>query len=191
MTSEVATKLIDEYEGAGHYLQMISAEVKKRAKPVVNKDKIFILDTSRDFEKLKMLLKNDTLRKPGNKSLTAMEWLSYLEPSTGKLLISGREMREKIFAGGVENDIRPIVWQFLLNVHPWDSNESSRAETSKIKTASYNSLVENWKTILKDAFTDDEEVKQGLGNDQGGDEREEGNVVDKLKERKYRIGIFY
>lgn len=61
-----------------------------------------------------------------------------------------------------------------MNIHYLNSQE-------------YEAFKSNWKTILADTSATDGPT-HGLGNGLGGDEREDGDVVDKLKERRYRVG---
>ncbi|KAJ1965575.1 GTPase activating protein [Dipsacomyces acuminosporus] len=83
-------------------------------------------------------------------ALTAEQWFSYFEPPAGsansefKMVASPDAVRRAIFAGGVEEDMRPVVWKYLLDIHPWGSTEKERIEIDKRNTDEYWSLKEEW-----------------------------------------------
>ena len=58
----------------------------------------------------------------------------------------------------------------------------------------YEAMKSQWKTIIAESQSDtNADVNNSTfdNNTLAGDEKEEGDAVTKIKERKYRIGMFY
>ncbi|CAG8757967.1 10772_t:CDS:10 [Cetraspora pellucida] len=81
--------------------------------------------------------------------LNAERWFSFFD-TEGRLKVELNEVREAVFRGGVENDIRIEVWKFFLGVYPWDSSRSL------LKLIFNNFRQEYWK--LKREWWDSPEV---------------------------------
>ncbi|KAJ1727984.1 GTPase activating protein [Coemansia biformis] len=91
--------------------------------------------------------------------LTAERWFEFFEPADGgtpnaefRLVASPDAVRRAVFAGGVEEDMRPLVWKYLLGIYPWASSEAERKAIDKAKADEY------W--ILKDKWLSDPELKK-------------------------------
>ncbi|KAJ2594819.1 GTPase activating protein, partial [Coemansia sp. RSA 1285] len=90
--------------------------------------------------------------------LSAEQWLAFFDSSSGttnseyRLAVDSDTIRRAIFAGGIEEDLRPVVWKYLLGVYPWASSEKERLEIDKAKSEEY------W--ILKDKWVSDPELKE-------------------------------
>ncbi|KAJ1902140.1 GTPase activating protein [Kickxella alabastrina] len=92
-------------------------------------------------------------------ALSAEQWFSFFEPkatdgdnSEFRLVADSDTVRRAIFAGGIEEDMRPVVWKYLLSIYPWDSSESERKSIDKHNSEEY------WN--LKDAWLSDPELKE-------------------------------
>ena len=57
-------------------------------------------------------------------ALCQLDWELHFE-TDGKIL-DLNELKEKIFRGGVEHEIRCEVWKFLLGFYDWDSTSEER-----------------------------------------------------------------
>lgn len=64
--------------------------------------------------------------------MSAEEWTTFFD-ETGRLMLTEAEVRERIFQGGIEHDIRIEVWKFLLGVYPWNSDLEEREQVRKLK----------------------------------------------------------
>ncbi|KAJ2556624.1 GTPase activating protein [Coemansia sp. RSA 1933] len=90
--------------------------------------------------------------------LSAEQWLGFFEPPAGtdnseyRLVADSDTVRCAIFAGGIEEDLRPVVWKYLLGIYPWTSSEAERHEIDKAKAEEY------W--ILKEKWVSDPELKE-------------------------------
>lgn len=75
-----------------------------------------------------------------------------------------------------------------MEVYDWKSNANERFEVGRLEQSKYTQAKLIWAKILSDAgpstlFTSNDNAPVG-------DESEGGDVVQKIKERKYRIGKF-
>ncbi|KAG2375304.1 hypothetical protein C9374_009927 [Naegleria lovaniensis] len=77
--------------------------------------------------------------------LTRNEWLTFFDEE-GR--ISKFEfLKERIFYGGIENDIRSEVWKFLLGYYPHNSTYAEREILIPEKKKEYEALKIQWKSI--------------------------------------------
>ncbi|XP_071950681.1 TBC1 domain family member 15-like [Antedon mediterranea] len=71
---------------------------------------------------------------------------SYLD--TDGRLVDEHLLREAVFRGGVEKEIRSEVWKFLFGLYPFQSTRRER-ETMKLEYYfKYQALKERWKKVL-------------------------------------------
>ncbi|PVU98734.1 hypothetical protein BB559_001330 [Furculomyces boomerangus] len=83
------------------------------------------------------------------KPLSAEKWLQFfykdnkLDPEE-KLQCDKKEILKAIFAGGVDVDIRPVVWKYLLGVYPWDSTNETRKKIDKEISDRYYTFKTEW-----------------------------------------------
>ncbi|OMJ24836.1 GTPase-activating protein gyp7 [Smittium culicis] len=81
--------------------------------------------------------------------LSPQKWTNYfykngvLNPD-GKLECDKSEILKDIFSGGIDEDLRPVVWKFLLGIYPWDSTESERKIIDKINADTYYTSKSEW-----------------------------------------------
>ena len=66
-----------------------------------------------------------------SEALCQLDWELHFD-SEGKCL-DLRELKEKIFRGGVEHEIRSEVWKFLLGFYDWNSNAEERVKVRNQK----------------------------------------------------------
>jgi hypothetical protein len=113
MSNEEATRLLNEYEGAGEYLKLLAEGVggrirgKAAAKPKTSQQtgspstlpkRLLIKDVTRDLEVLNELLSpNDRAPKRTHNPITAEEWVSFYNSETGKLRQSQTQLYVLIF----------------------------------------------------------------------------------------------
>ncbi|RIB10178.1 rab-GTPase-TBC domain-containing protein [Gigaspora rosea] len=75
--------------------------------------------------------------------LNAEKWFSFFD-TEGRLKVELNEVREAVFRGGIENDIRIDVWKFFLGVYPWDSSRVERENILEAKAQQYWALKREW-----------------------------------------------
>ncbi|KAI9343462.1 rab-GTPase-TBC domain-containing protein [Zopfochytrium polystomum] len=188
LSSVEAEALVNEYDSAGHYLSRFANELQSRLRPTAQKpDAPTVVDKTRDFEVISAGRTSKRLDTP----MAAETWIG-LYDRNGVVSIPSLDARKLIFYAGVDDDIRCEVWKYLLKVYPWDSSEPERQEIMVFKRIQYDDMKRQWKHILEDAMLNPEENEKGKSPAEesegfAGDEREDGDVVSKIKERKYRV----
>ncbi|KAG0341270.1 GTPase activating protein [Podila humilis] len=75
--------------------------------------------------------------------LSPMDWFTFFDEQ-GKLKVTEDKVREAVFRGGIEHDIRIEVWKFFLGIYPWDSSEAERIAIHASKTEKYFALKREW-----------------------------------------------
>ncbi|KAJ1544054.1 GTPase activating protein, partial [Cladochytrium tenue] len=189
LTSEEAEALISEYDSAGHYMAYLARELQGRLRGSGDRptpiEPPAVIDKTRDFECIAIGKKSHRTKEP----VTAEQWIS-LYDETGALTISELDAKKRIFYSGLEDDARCEAWKFLLKTYPWDSTEKERQELVHLRKEQYENMKAQWMSILNDASA----AAVGAGvpivddlDTMAGDEREDGDVVSKIKERKYRV----
>ncbi|OAA61247.1 GTPase activating protein [Niveomyces insectorum RCEF 264] len=60
--------------------------------------------------------------------VTLTEWNGFFDPTTGRLVLTPDEVKERVFHGGLDPDdgVRKEAWLFLLGVHDWYSTADER-----------------------------------------------------------------
>ncbi|CAN7995588.1 unnamed protein product, partial [Ixodes hexagonus] len=106
-----------------------------------------------------------------------IEWaLSY--DNEGRVMHE-QELRERIFRGGVEPDLRKEVWTFLLDYYSFDSTYKEREARRKSLKDDYYRMKLQWKS-----FSEDQESRFA-------DFRERKNLVEKDVSRTDRAHAFF
>ena len=80
-------------------------------------------------------------------SLSDKEFRSFLD-NVGEL-ISPRELRLVIYQGGIEPQLRKVVWKHLLGVYPSGLNGKERLEYMRQKSNEYETLKATWTKIFE------------------------------------------
>ncbi|CAG8537730.1 6044_t:CDS:10 [Paraglomus occultum] len=155
--SENARVVIDEYDAGRVYLAKWAARVAEEAesqndktwiplyKPIEEGGSVhFEEDTELgSFEILSSKTSLPPIRDTRTTPLSAENWFSFFD-TEGRLKVEAVDVRQAIFRGGIEEDIRTDVWKFLLNVYPWDSSEVERANILEAKRQEYFALKSEW-----------------------------------------------
>jgi len=92
---------------------------------------------------------NDSIKcKPRSEPLCQLDWELHFDES-GRIQELD-DLKEKIFRGGVEHEIREEVWKFLLDFYPWVSDARQRQELRNRKVEEYHKMKLQWRTISED-----------------------------------------
>ncbi|KAI1308437.1 GTPase activating protein [Mortierella claussenii] len=75
--------------------------------------------------------------------LSPMDWFAYFD-GTGRMTVPEAQVREAVFRGGIDHDIRIEVWKFFLGIYAWDSTEAERVATRAAKAEEYYALKREW-----------------------------------------------
>lgn len=135
----------NEFEGARVYLAKWAAQVKEEAEE--SQKKFHIDDATYNYINKELgddLLTNEEVSKVSRRqSITKPEWESFFDYS-GRLSKTVNEVKDLIFHAGVEENIRPEVWLFLLEVYPWDSSKEDREVIVESLITKYDELKFKW-----------------------------------------------
>ncbi|KAJ2898795.1 GTPase activating protein [Coemansia aciculifera] len=114
-----------------------------------------------DLGEFEVITTNQTAKLPQpirtRPPLSAEQWFGFFEPGKNaknaefRMLASPDDVRKAIFAGGIEEDMRPMVWKYLLEIYPWGCSEQERKDIDKDRAEQY------W--VLKDKWLSDPELK--------------------------------
>jgi len=85
---------------------------------------------------------------PRNDPLTAVEWASFMKEDGS--FTNARELKFRIFRGGVEHELRAEVWKYLLGYYDWSSTKAQRDEVAKQRKDDYYRMKLQWRTISED-----------------------------------------
>ncbi|XP_055641100.1 TBC1 domain family member 15 [Toxorhynchites rutilus septentrionalis] len=77
--------------------------------------------------------------------LDAAKWAEFRSPSGS--ILNTDSVKEIIFKGGINNDIRAEVWKYLLELDFWDHTTAQRDERRGSKTQEYFQMKLQWLTI--------------------------------------------
>ena len=80
-------------------------------------------------------------------ALSDKEFRSFLD-NVGEL-VSPRELRLVIYQGGIEPQLRKVVWKHLLGVYPSGLNGRDRLEYMRQKSSEYDQLKRTWTEMFE------------------------------------------
>lgn len=83
--------------------------------------------------------------KPRQAPLTKEEWISYLD-SEGRV-VDSKELRKRIFYGGVVHELRKEVWPFLLGCYDYNSTYAEREYLRSVRKQDYEIIKLQWQSI--------------------------------------------
>eukprot|EP01059_Diplonema_ambulator_P033424 TRINITY_DN6975_c1_g1_i1.p1 TRINITY_DN6975_c1_g1~~TRINITY_DN6975_c1_g1_i1.p1 ORF type:complete len:817 (+),score=154.79 TRINITY_DN6975_c1_g1_i1:113-2563(+) len=91
---------------------------------------------------------NDRITR--GESLKAYEWRSYFD-SEGRLSEGcWREAKKKAFKGGIAEEVRKEVWQYLMRVYKVGSTEAERKASYAEQEKEYNIYLTQWQSITEE-----------------------------------------
>ncbi|XP_074568603.1 uncharacterized protein LOC141825109 [Curcuma longa] len=93
-----------------------------------------------EFEKLPLIW-----GKQRKDPLSLEEWASFFD-FEGRI-IDSKALKERIFYGGVEHNLRKEVWKFLLGYNEYDSTYAEREYLASEKKSEYEMLKSQWQSI--------------------------------------------
>ncbi|KAJ0267246.1 RabGAP/TBC domain-containing protein [Hirschfeldia incana] len=93
-----------------------------------------------EFNKLSLVWGKPRQSPMGSKEFTA--FLDY----EGRV-VESKALRERVFYGGIEHQLRKEVWPFLLGYHAYDSTYAEREYLRSVKQIEYATLKQQWQSI--------------------------------------------
>ncbi|GAB4828254.1 hypothetical protein Ancab_035166 [Ancistrocladus abbreviatus] len=95
-----------------------------------------------EFEKLALVW-----GKPRQPPLGHEEWAAFLD-FEGRV-VDPKALKQRIFYGGVEHELRKELWPVLLGYHDYDSTYAEREYLHSVKKQEYESIKSQWQSISK------------------------------------------
>lgn len=126
---------VNEYQMASHYLARFGESSTR--------DEHYLAD---DVDSL--LLGMPELRGPTpihtrRTPISPEEWVLLFDHE-GKLTVPIDQVRQLIFRGGLDADIRIEAWKFLLGFYPWDSTFNEREAIRRSRADAYYAIKAHW-----------------------------------------------
>ncbi|CAH2070218.1 unnamed protein product [Thlaspi arvense] len=133
--SEKLTNIAEEKDNENHH--------SYPEKEHLNDEEINLVDVPADpleFNKLSLVWGKPRQPPMGSKELTA-----FLD-SEGRV-VESKALRERVFYGGIEHQLRKEVWPFLLGYYAYDSTYAEREYLRSVKRMEYATLKQQWQSI--------------------------------------------
>lgn len=182
-TPEIQT-LQDEFDSARLYLARWAMSIaeqseRERSQRIWTARDVLEMENSSvgDFEILELETGTMAIQER-RRTLTMQEWKGFFDATTGRLIVTVDEVKERIFHGGLDpNDgVRKEAWLFLLGVYPWDSSRderqalmnSKRDEYIRLKGAWWERMVEGSSTTERSEWWKEQKTRIGMLASLGG-----------------------
>lgn len=140
-------KISNDFDSARVYLAKWAAQVKEEAEQ--SQRKFMLEDTVYDrINKelrtgLEILTPEEVSNASRRKPISKVEWDGFFDHN-GRLILTVDEVKFRIFHGGLEEDVRPEAWLFLLGVYPWDSSSEERKTLRESLESGYHDYKKRW-----------------------------------------------
>ncbi|KAL1206747.1 Rab GTPase-activating protein 22 [Cardamine amara subsp. amara] len=83
--------------------------------------------------------------KPRQPQMGSKEFTAFLD-SEGRV-VESKALRERVFYGGIEHQLRREVWPFLLGYYAYDLTYAEREYLRSVKRMEYATLKQQWQSI--------------------------------------------
>lgn len=140
-------KISNDFDSARVYLAKWAAQVKEEAEQSQRK---FMLEEgvyARINKELgadgKLLTPEEVSNASRRKPVSLVEWNGFFD-HRGCLSLTPDEVKNRIFHGGLEEDVRKLAWPFLLGVFPWTSSEHDREVLHESLQSGYADYKRRW-----------------------------------------------
>jgi hypothetical protein len=184
LSSEEAAELMRDYVSAEHFYRQYAADLQAQM-GLRERPEVIESDTAYEFENIRGGYKSHFVGLP----LTRELWDSW--HVDGKLTVSPIHVACTIFCGGVEPDLRKTVWPYILKYKDWAVSEEMNVKQNQLKNEKYRHMKSSWIEVLADCAVQTPIAPSTPHKGAVGDENENSDVVSKLLERKYRIGVIF
>lgn len=93
------------------------------------------------------LVDDQNILQPPRPPLSDNEFRSFLD-SVGQI-VHPLQLRNVIYAGGIDPSLRRVVWKHILNVYPNSMTGRERMDYMKRKSMEYHRLRDVWRTVVQ------------------------------------------
>lgn len=137
----------DEFDSANVYLAKwalaVEEEAEKSRKVIIGNDQYRELIKTELGDNFIELTPFEVSKATRLKPVTKIEWDSFFD-HTGRLQITVDEVLDRIFHGGLEENIRSEAWPFILKVYPWDTSNEEREQLYNQLSDSFEQFKDKW-----------------------------------------------
>ena len=184
LSSTEAEALIYDFDSAQHYLDQFSQDIFSpigfRRKTQSYEDLLNTVDKTHDFSQLQQHYRSHF----SGKSLTVETWNSWFDEND-ELTVSPFYISCNIFCGGIEPNLRKLVWPRLLKAVAWKEKRNFKTD---LKVMEYEEMKRSWVEILSEVPAGSPgQISPQIHEGAVGDENEAADVVSLVVERHYRI----
>lgn len=125
-----------------HYVSELSPKLPNELQTLKDevKDQVPVPADPLEFDKIALVW-----GKPRLSPMTREEWASFLD-SEGRV-VDSKDLRKRIFYGGVAHELRKEVWPFLLGCYDYNSTYAEREYLRSVKKQDYEIIKLQWQSI--------------------------------------------
>ncbi|KAI8060736.1 rab-GTPase-TBC domain-containing protein [Gongronella butleri] len=132
--NDAAQQTMNDYNLANYYLTQWAADTTLQPLSDEAVDRLL-----KDTPEMQKPLPHHTRRAP----ITPEEWVDFFDRD-GVLKLPLATIRQRIFQGGLDPDIRIEAWKFLLGIYPWQSTFDDREAIRRSKAEEYYTIKAKW-----------------------------------------------
>lgn len=132
---------INEYQAASQYLQQWGTNTPA---PTTENDEYYLLDdTDGLLQGMPEISGPSPIHTRRPEPVSPEEWV-HLFDTEGRLNVPIKHVKQIVFQGGLDSDIRIEAWKFLLGVYPWQSTFDEREAIRRSRAEAYYSIKAKW-----------------------------------------------
>lgn len=157
-------KLAD-FESARVYLAKWAAQVKDEAELAQRRflleDAVYARINAELGDTRQLLTPQEASSANRRQPVSAVEWAGFFD-TDGRLIVTVEEVKSRVFHGGLEPEVRPLAWPFLLGVYPWTLLEAEWQVAWRNLQSTYADFKRRWADSdarQADAFWKDQKVR--------------------------------
>lgn len=158
-------KISNDFESAHVYLAKWAAQVREEAEQLERKymmeDAVYARINEQLGDDKKLLTPQEVSNASRRKPVSLVEWNGFFD-DLGNLNMTPDEVKNRIFHGGLDPEVRKEAWPFLLGVYDWNSSLKEREITKRNLQTSYCDFKRRWvddDAKRKEEFWRDQKVR--------------------------------
>lgn len=140
-------KISDDFDSARVYLAKWAIQVKEEAeasqRKFMLKDDVYARINKELGDEQNLLTPEEVSNTSRRKPISLVEWNGFFDVN-GCLTLTVDEVKDRVFHGGLEENVRSEAWPFLLGIFPWDSSAGDRSLLKLSLESSYHDFKRRW-----------------------------------------------
>lgn len=147
LSKKEVQRISNDFDSARVYLAKWASQVKEEAEQLQRRFQVEDEVWARINRELgvgaDILTPEEVNKASRRKPIDLVEWNGFFDHS-GSLIVTVDEVKKRVFHGGIEQDVRPLAWPFLLGVYPWDSSLHERKVIKRNLLSGYADFKRRW-----------------------------------------------